>query len=309
MGLLPQTHSPPLTIQRLAPRQSYGRRKIYMLAPGAIHPLIRFAHKLRSRLQIPERIIFDHELVYIIEGRGKLVFRGGELEIGPHCLLFLQPFVPHAFIADAVQPGLHVAVHFDFAELTPGLGRVDRRRPYGVRLTRQLSIPICTPLPEGHRIVQMMHETVRCQGGAEPWSALAQRHALTAVLLDLLRDSQRAHTARQFLNVKRVDRCARYVRQCARQRVYSADLARVAAVSPSHLRELFRSVTGYSPLEFVRRQRVEVARQMLADPSLAVKEVARRCGFDDVFHFSRVFRKIDGLAPTHYREALLTAGR
>ncbi|MCX6945312.1 MAG: helix-turn-helix domain-containing protein [Opitutales bacterium] len=48
---------------------------------------------------------------------------------------------------------------------------------------------------------------------------------------------------------------------------------------------------------------------MLADSRLAVKEVAARTGFRDTSHFSKVFRRVDGLAPAHYRDALLAGGQ
>ncbi|HLL88337.1 MAG TPA: helix-turn-helix transcriptional regulator, partial [Tepidisphaeraceae bacterium] len=77
---------------------------------------------------------------------------------------------------------------------------------------------------------------------------------------------------------------------------------------PSRFTALFRAHTGTSPMGYVRKVRVDHARRLLADVDLSIKEVAARVGFDDAFHFSKVFRAVDGLAPTRYREALL-AGR
>ena len=87
-----------------------------------------------------------------------------------------------------------------------------------------------------------------------------------------------------------------------------AALERASGLSPSRLQALFREVTGFPPLDYLRRLRVEEARRLLADRRLSVKEVAARTGFRDTSHFSKVFRRVDGLAPAHYRDALL-AGR
>jgi two-component system response regulator YesN len=59
-------------------------------------------------------------------------------------------------------------------------------------------------------------------------------------------------------------------------------------------------------MEYMRRLRVEHARELLADPSLSIKEVAARTGFTEPNHFSRVFSRIDGVPPTAFREAVLT---
>jgi len=92
------------------------------------------------------------------------------------------------------------------------------------------------------------------------------------------------------------------------QRVDHAMLERASGLSPSRLQALFREVTGHPPLDYLRRLRVEEARRLLADSRLSVKEVAARTGFRDTSHFSKVFRRVDGLAPAHFRDALL-AGR
>jgi transcriptional regulator GlxA family with amidase domain len=83
------------------------------------------------------------------------------------------------------------------------------------------------------------------------------------------------------------------------------DLQRAAGVGSSQLHVLFRELTGYSPMEYLRRLRIELAHELLGDPSLSIKEVAARTGFSDPNHFSRVFAHVDGIPPTAFR-ALLT---
>ena len=80
---------------------------------------------------------------------------------------------------------------------------------------------------------------------------------------------------------------------------------RVSELSTSRLQALFREVTGYPPLDFLRRLRVDEARRLLADQRLSVKEIAALTGFRDTSHLSKVFRRVDGLSPAHYRDALL----
>ncbi len=84
--------------------------------------------------------------------------------------------------------------------------------------------------------------------------------------------------------------------------------AQAAGLSPTRFAHRFRELTGYAPMEYLRRLRIDQARRLLADQSLSIRAVAERCGFTDPYHFSRVFRTIDGLSPSLYREAAL-AGR
>ncbi|HRJ48047.1 MAG TPA: helix-turn-helix transcriptional regulator, partial [Opitutaceae bacterium] len=108
---------------------------------------------------------------------------------------------------------------------------------------------------------------------------------------------------------ERVGRVTAHMQAHLGETIDHGRLERVSGLSPSRLQAVFREVTGYPPLDYLRRLRVEAARRLLADARLAVKEIAARTGFRDTSHFSKVFRRIDGLSPAHYREALLAGGR
>ena len=82
------------------------------------------------------------------------------------------------------------------------------------------------------------------------------------------------------------------------------DIAREAGLSPSHFTRLFRETIGDTPYQFLMRYRVERAKEKLADPSLAMIDIALGCGFSDQPHFSRIFKQFAGLTPSAYRKAV-----
>jgi AraC-like DNA-binding protein len=75
-------------------------------------------------------------------------------------------------------------------------------------------------------------------------------------------------------------------------------------VCSEHARRLFVRSTGKTPLQYLAELRIEEARQMLARGGLSVKEVAQRVGLPDAFYFSRLFRKITGIAPREYAQRM-----
>ena len=60
-----------------------------------------------------------------------------------------------------------------------------------------------------------------------------------------------------------------------------AQLAPVAASSARHLTRVFRSATGITPKQFAAKVKVQVARDLLADPQRTVEAIAESCGFED----------------------------
>jgi AraC-like DNA-binding protein len=79
------------------------------------------------------------------------------------------------------------------------------------------------------------------------------------------------------------------------------ELCALAGLSPSRFFELFKSVTGDSPLNWFTRARMEWAGALLQQPDLQIKQVAERVGYPDPLYFSRVFRSVHGVPPTVFR--------
>jgi AraC-like DNA-binding protein len=81
-------------------------------------------------------------------------------------------------------------------------------------------------------------------------------------------------------------------------------LRRITALSESHFFTLFRSVTGYAPMEFFIRLRMQRACELFRGQDLSVKEAAAVLGYEDPFYFSRIFKLVIGIAPSDYRKRL-----
>lgn len=306
----PTAAAPEPRVQRLGPFGPMPLRRAHLLRPEQIHPVVRIAHRHRGRMVIPERIIFDHELVWIAAGQGHWTIAGATQPFGPHDLIFVPPFVPHSLTgtSDEVE---HVAVHFDFLENFPATGRgIERRQPYRVRFTQGLVVARQRRLFAGHRIERALTAILAQQAQGDGLAAAQVSLQLTDILLTLLAEPRkpRGDPEGSLRNRARIDLVVRHMTGHLAESLDHAALTAVAGLSTSRLQALFREVTGYPPLDYLRRLRVEEARRLLADPRLSVKEIAARTGFRDTSHFSKVFRRIDGLSPAHYRDALL-AGR
>ncbi|NMP24872.1 helix-turn-helix domain-containing protein [Sulfobacillus harzensis] len=80
-------------------------------------------------------------------------------------------------------------------------------------------------------------------------------------------------------------------------------LAARAAVSPRTFLRRFRAVTGTTPYQWVLRQRIARAQQLLERTSESVERIAELCGFGSAASLRTHFRDIVGTAPLTYRRA------
>jgi AraC family transcriptional activator FtrA len=79
-------------------------------------------------------------------------------------------------------------------------------------------------------------------------------------------------------------------------------LAARAAMSPRTLQRQFADATGLSPYEWILRERVAVAQEMLESRNAALARVADLCGFKSEQSMRKHFRRIAGTSPAAYRQ-------
>jgi len=81
----------------------------------------------------------------------------------------------------------------------------------------------------------------------------------------------------------------------------SARLAAVACTSPRNLTRLFAEHAGCSPLDYVQRLRVALARELVTQSRLNLENVAERAGFTSAHQLRRVWRRWESRPPAAYR--------
>jgi AraC-like DNA-binding protein len=88
-----------------------------------------------------------------------------------------------------------------------------------------------------------------------------------------------------------------------------SSLAAVAGMSPSHFSRRFRSVMGVSFRDFVCTVRLERAEEAITRSSASLTDIALTCGFYDLPHLDKAFRKRFGISPIESRRRQRWGGR
>ena len=82
-------------------------------------------------------------------------------------------------------------------------------------------------------------------------------------------------------------------------------LAEKYAISVSYLSELLKEHLQLSFSEYISSKRIQKAKELLADESLSIEQIAEQTGYNDYFYFTKVFKKNTGISPSKYRKNLL----
>ena len=102
---------------------------------------------------------------------------------------------------------------------------------------------------------------------------------------------------------ERISRAIAHLHRSYSQPVSVDEMAAHAHLSSSRFRRLFHQRTGFSPLEYLTRLRLNHASQLMAETALSIAEIARAVGYEDPLYFSRLFRRKMGVSPTEFRQS------
>lgn len=267
----------------------------------AAHPLARdlyplaLGHYPQARGHRMAREVHDDcLLVYCTAGRGQLRADGRDWTVEPGSLLVLPPGVAHAYAADDEDPWTIWWAHLAGPALPDLLGHLCLHDA-ALRERRVLPVGLHAAAVSDFRALLAVQQTGFV---TEPYVfAAAQLRAL--VTFFALNVPRVGETRSEALDVERV---TAFLRANLHRPVELAELAAATSgLSLFHFARRFRDATGMSPIQYFIHLRMEQACRLLDSSDAPVHRIARQLGYDDPYYFSRLFRKVIGVAPSDYR--------
>jgi AraC-like DNA-binding protein len=159
--------------------------------------------------------------------------------------------------------------------------------------------PAPRDLDFGERFDRLLELATRRSGEAFP--TMRATHILEEFLIELAEDgtaTSRSRPAWLKTATERLDLAAR-----GEADLDYRDVANGLGMAEVTFRRKFRAAAGAAPHEYVIHSRVGEARRMLGETDLPIKSIAQRLGYNDVYFFSRQFKKFAGVPPGLYRRS------
>jgi AraC family transcriptional regulator len=92
-----------------------------------------------------------------------------------------------------------------------------------------------------------------------------------------------------------------HVRERLAEEISVETLAELAELSPFHFSRVFKETTGMTPMQFVIRERITRAQQLIRETSRSLIEIGLDIGYTSPSHFTKVFRRVTGVSPKQFR--------
>ncbi len=234
---------------------------------------------------------WNHTIWHILEGECTIAFDGQEWRLAGGAL----HLIPGHRFARRRTPGMrHRWINYNLEQLSADLhlGRLER--------------PLSLPLAEYRPWVTAVGEAARL--GMEPPARVAEASAYAVAALEGCLLQVVAHIGARLgpppgdYGGEVLRTALAYIERHYRRMPTLAEIARACERSPNHLHSVFSKAFGASPTVYARECRMRDAVHLLTATALQVQEVARRCGYEDPLHFSRVFSRYFGCSPLAVRQ-------
>jgi AraC-like DNA-binding protein len=222
-----------------------------------------------------------HEFILCLNGCGWVQVAGKRHEVGPNMLVWVNCHHPHSYGAQMDDPWEVYWVRVE----GPCLERISQ-------LLEITNMPVFQNF-DAKTTAQDYERCFRYLEGNRPCDA-AHVNAFDSRLTDP--DSVRPELPHA------VQRALEYLRLNYHQPIRVAELAHLAGMSESHFSRQFKIALGTSPIDWLRRERINQAKRRLQESDDPIKEIARQVGYADQFFFSKDFKKMTNLTPTRFRE-------
>ena len=105
-------------------------------------------------------------------------------------------------------------------------------------------------------------------------------------------------------SASRLDKSMKYIYTHLRHEITVEELASMEYLGVSRYRELFKSITGTSPVEYIARLRIGRAKDLLSQEDTSIEEVGEASGYPNRYYFQRIFKKHTGQTPGEYRKEI-----
>jgi AraC-like DNA-binding protein len=252
----------------------------------------------------------DHlEVAYIYKGAGVFTIGGTAYPTREGDVFVINSGVFHLLEAEP-PANLKVLSLYFLPELVyrPGAGETDLEYLL-LFLNYQKAFSPAVPMdpPTSRRILQLLGQIATELKSGENSYRIAVKNCLCQILLILNRavgiekdSSDTPHL--RLRDISRLQPLFDFIHDHYSRKMALQELSAASSMSVTHLCRYFKKVTGQTITEYIKRYRVDRAKELLIEDEKSITWIAYEVGFESHSYFDRIFHEVTRLTPQEFRK-------
>ena len=250
----------------------------------------------------------EFELSFITEGSGKRIVGDSIEEFHPGDLIFIGPRIPHVWLSEEsplrqhsgrtlesvfmlfnneiLPAGLTLLPEFEYVRKAINLSE------RGIRITGDTlndvsRIMLQLPYMNNMKRLMFFYEIMDLIGRSDSFSFLAS--------------AQYVKTKFETTNT-RVNKIHEFLMKNYQNEIDLDEVANIVHMAPASVCRFFKSSTGLTVFEYLNKIKIDYSCQLLLNTDQNIVDISYDCGFNNLSHFNKQFRKFIEKTPTQFRK-------
>ncbi len=228
-----------------------------------------------------------YEIVYVTSGRLTLYLNEKNVTLSNGESVFIPDGVVHAGTPDNCE---YMCVVFSASILHAS----QKSRS----LTKQFKHPIVL---NGNALIKSIFKEMSQKHYGYELSVIGKLYLLAHKLIK----TDTKNVIKSNTEFEKIKPAMLYIEDNYYKDVTLSDLAKMCSVTPNYFCRCFKVITSETPIEYIRRYRIERACEFLLS-GMSITDTAYACGFNDTSYFINVFKKHMGITPKQYKISSLS---
>lgn len=234
--------------------------------------------------------VSDYIFILCIKGKGSITTDNKKHIVTKNQFIIIPKEKAHLYKADLVDPWSIYWFHFN--------GTL-------ARTYKNLICPETKPLTldaeKSRSLIYQFNEMIHLLKSGYSKEHLLHISNLLKTLFTNINHHSLIHNYRTSLTEDYVNKSILHMQNNLTTSLNLSELSKEVGLSKNHLMCIFKEKTASSPMEYFTQLRIQKACELLQTSHHNIKEISSMLGYDDPYYFSRVFKKVMGYSPKHYR--------
>lgn len=161
-------------------------------------------------------------------------------------------------------------------------------------------LPETGTLKHSNRVLLLFSQLLDLSMRRYPVSDYLLRYFQTALLMELAGEFTISQDTDGSMEIFRIQD---WILHNYAQTITVSQIAEIFHYNSAYLSNLYKKTTGVPLKQYINHVRIDAAKKMLISSDSSLKEIAFRCGYMDEKYFFKVFKQLENMTPTEYREA------
>ena len=236
----------------------------------------------------------EYILLYCVEGSGEIDLADARYILQPNTYIIIPPGVRHHYRSSKKNPWT-----LFWAHIVGKNADLLYRKYNGIYDSPIVSIPRSERSQKNFMKIMNILESGYGTTGLE-YANLILFHIVTQMVYQMATDTPEAKT-------DIITNSITFMNNNLDKNYKVEDLAAEQNLSVSRYSELFKKKTGYSPIQYFNKLKIEKSCQYLYFTDLGIKEICAKIGHSDPYYYSRAFKSLMGIPPSKYRRLYQTS--